>query len=89
MRRFDWQGAFQRSFSVWIRGLGMGIFGINILCLLNAYHRLKIFQITSWDKDDHIIVTHHPIKEWRFYAACFIAFAGIFTYYSIKNFQYV
>jgi len=60
----------------------MGIPVLNFFCLVVAYNKLKLFQITSWDRDDHIAVTHYPIGRWRIYVAVFIAVAGIFYYYS-------
>lgn len=83
--RLDFQTAIRRSFSVWIRGLGMGIPVLNALCLLNAYNKLKVFKTTSWDKDEHIHVIHHPMGQWRVYFAVFIAVAGILYYYSQKS----
>lgn len=83
--RFDWMGAFRRSFAVWVRGLGMGIPVINFFCLVTAYNKLKIFQITSWDQEDHVVVTHYPIGKWRIYVASGIAILGILFYYFQKN----
>jgi len=84
-RRLAFMTAVKRSFAVWFRGLGMGIPVLNFFCLLIAYNKLKIFQITSWDRDDHIVVTHYPIGRWRVYTAVFIAAAGILYYYAVKN----
>lgn len=75
----------RRGFSVWFRGLGMGIIGLNFFCMLIAYNKLKLFQITSWDRDDHITVTHYPVARWRIYVAVFVAAAGILYYYSEKE----
>lgn len=83
--RLDYMNALRRSFSVWFRGLGMGIPVLNFFCMLVAYNKLKMFQITSWDQDDHIAVTHYPIGRWRIYVAVFIAVAGILYYYSEKE----
>jgi hypothetical protein len=76
--RFDWMGAFRRSFSVWIRGLGCGIAVVNFFCLLNAYNKLLLLKTTSWDRDDHIIVTHHPIGSWRIYIASAVVIFSFF-----------
>jgi hypothetical protein len=83
--RFEFVSAMKRSFSVWMRGMGMGIWGINVLCLLTAYHKLRAFHITSWDRDDHTQVTHYPIGRWRIYVAVFVAAASILYYYSEKD----
>lgn len=83
--RLDYMTALRRSFSVWFRGLGLGIPVVNFFCLLMAYQKLKIFHITSWDRDDHITLTHAPIGRWRIYVAAFIAATGILCYYTEKN----
>jgi len=83
--RFDLMSAFRRSFAVWIRGIGLGIPVLSFFCLLTAYNRLKIFQITSWDRDDHVTVTHYPIGKWRLYTAVAVTIAATLYYYSEKN----
>lgn len=83
--RLDYMTALRRSFSVWLRGLGLGIPVVNFFCLLMAYQKLKIFHITSWDRDDHISLIHSPVGRWRIYVAAFIAAAGILCYYTEKN----
>lgn len=83
--KLDWMTALRRGFSVWFRGLGMGIVGLNLFCMMIAYNKLKLFKITSWDRDDHIQVTHYPIGRWRIYVAVFLAASGILYYYKEKN----
>ncbi len=85
--KLDFLAALRRSFAVWFRGLGMGIIGLNFFCLMIAYNKLKLFKITSWDRDDHIQVTHYPIGKWRLYLAVFVAVAGILYYYREKNLE--
>lgn len=81
----DYMTALKRSFSVWFRGLGMMIPVINLFCLFVAYHKLKVFQITSWDRDDRILVTHRPVARWRLGLAALVITAGLLFYYSEKN----
>jgi uncharacterized RDD family membrane protein YckC len=83
--RLAFVAALRRSFAVWLRGLGLGIPVINFFCMLVAYNRLKLLHITSWDRDDHVVVTHAPMGRWRIYVAVFIATAGILYYYSEKH----
>ncbi len=79
--------ALKRSFNVWFRGFGMGIAILNIFCLAIAYHKLKMFKITSWDREDHIDVIHYPIGRWRIYTAVFIAATGLLFYMQEKNIE--
>jgi hypothetical protein len=79
----DFKMALQRSFSVWLRGLGMGIPFLNLLCPFFAYHKLKVLKVTSWDIDQMITVTHYPIHRIRLGLAVFVAIAGTLFYYSI------
>lgn len=81
-RRLPFACALRRSFSVWFRGLGMGIPFVNALCMLSAFYRLRVFESTSWDRDEGIVVTHHPIGQWRLYLASGIMVIGL-VYYSL------
>ena len=80
LRRFPFSLALRRSFSVWFRGIGMGIPVINVLCLVSAYYRLKMFQTTSWDRDEGLTVIHHPLPKWRFYLVTGLTIAGMILY---------
>lgn len=83
--KLDFPTALRRSFSVWFRGLGMGIPFLNFFCLLVAFNKLKLLKITSWDRDDYITVTHYPIGRWRIYFAVFLAAVSILYYYEEKR----
>lgn len=83
--KLDFQTAMKRSFNVWFRGIGMGIPILNLFCLLNAYQKLKIRQVTSWDREEQITVTHYPISTFRLYFAVFVAILGFLLYYSNKG----
>lgn len=85
--KLDYMGALRRSFSVWFRGLGMGIPVLNGFCMLIAYNKLNLLGATSWDRDDHVAITHYPIGRWRIYLAVFVATAGILYYYTEKNLE--
>lgn len=63
--KLDFVTALRRSFNVWFRGLGMMIPVINCICLVFAYYRLKTLQLTSWDRDEHIAISHQPVEKWR------------------------
>lgn len=83
--KLDFITALRRSFAVWVRGMGLGIVGLNFFCMLIAFNKLKVFQKTTWDRDDHIKVTHYPIGRWRIYVAVFVAVVGILYYYQEKE----
>lgn len=84
-KRLDYLTAVKRSFNVWFRGLGMGIPVVNFLCLLVAYHRLRVFKKTSWDREENIAVLHRPIGRWRIILAGLVTMGGMFFYYHQKN----
>jgi len=77
--------AIKRSFNVWLRGLGMMIPIINGFCMLLAFYRLKMFQSTTWDREDHIAVMHAPIGRWRVFAAGIFAAGALYTYFNAKS----
>lgn len=84
-KRPDYLSAIRRSYHVWLRGLGMGIPFISAICLLVAYQRLKIFHLTSWDKDDHFQILHRPVSRMRLGFAVSIAILGFWFYFHEKN----
>lgn len=75
--RLDFMTALRRAFRIWIRGIGLGIPFINGLCMMVAYHRLKLFQITSWDREDHIQVTNLPLTQSRLVIGAVVAICGM------------
>lgn len=83
--RLAYASALKRSFSVWLRGLGMMIPIISFFCLLVAYQRLKIAQHTSWDRDDGITVTNGSVPKWRFIASTLFIVAVFLVYFSSKR----
>jgi hypothetical protein len=88
-RRFqlEFRTSIKRSFNVWLRGLGMMIPVVNAFCLFVAYYRLKTFQTTTWDKEDHIAVSHLPIGRWRIATSAIFAAAAFLLYFNAKNLQ--
>jgi hypothetical protein len=79
--RLPFMRALKRSFYVWLKGLGMMIPIVNGVCLLLSYHRLKLFQTTSWDREDHIHVTAAPVGRWRIIAAVVFTASSLIYYY--------
>ncbi len=80
LTRLDFMTALRRSFLVWIRGIGLGIPIINGICMMVGYHRLKLFQVTSWDKEEHIQVTNLAIGQARLTIGAVVAISGLFLY---------
>lgn len=78
--RLSFRLALTRSFSIYFRGIGMGIPIINVLCMLNAFYRLRLFQSTTWDRQAGTIVIHHPLAKWRYYLALGAVVAGMSAY---------
>lgn len=58
--------ALERTLSVWAKGFAFGIPAICIITMLYSYSKLKKNGITSWDKDNNIIVTHRVWGFWRY-----------------------
>ncbi len=58
----------------------MGIPVINVLCMLNAFYRLRIFQTTTWDKEEGTFVIHQSLVKWRYYLAIAVVLAGMIIY---------
>lgn len=83
--RLDYVTALRRSFNVWLRGLGMGIPVINVLCMLVASSRLRMMGMTSWDREDNITITHYPVSQSRAIIASVITFVGFIAYYGNKH----
>ncbi|MDE3046040.1 MAG: RDD family protein [Verrucomicrobiota bacterium] len=78
--RLDYSTALRRSTKVWFYGIGMGIPIVNAVCLLIAYQRLLTLRTTTWDRQEHIQITHRPIPTWRLGFALAISLIG-FAYY--------
>ncbi|MGD2169970.1 MAG: RDD family protein [Chlamydiota bacterium] len=57
--------SMRRAFLVWFRGFGMGIPFVNLITMLVAYSHLKSAKLTTWDRDEKILITHRPIATLR------------------------
>ena len=57
--------ALNRSFSVWLRGLGLGIPIVSLITLITAYNNLTKNGITTWDKEGDFNVSHRKIGAIR------------------------
>jgi uncharacterized RDD family membrane protein YckC len=78
--RLSFRCALRRSFSVYLRGLGMGIVVINILCMIHSFYRLRIVQSTTWDRDEGTSVIQHSLSKRRYYFSTIVVIAGMIIY---------
>lgn len=78
-RKLSYAEALRRSFSVWLRGLGMGIPVVTLVTNITAYKRLSDSGVTSWDSDGGFTVSHRKIGVWRLLVllACFGGFIAL------------
>ncbi len=83
-KRLLFSTALKRSLLVWFRGLGMGIPIINIICMSVASSRLRILGTTSWDREENIMVSHFPLRQWRIVVAFFVVLISFSLYYGDK-----
>lgn len=79
-KRIDFESALRRSFGVWVKGMGLGIPIINVLCMLASYHRLRVLRTTSWDLQEQVAVFHEAVPKWRFYCVFALAIIGMIYY---------
>lgn len=61
-KKLPFYKALRRSFLVWFRGVGMGIPFIQAICMVVAYVHLKNARLTTWDRDEKILITHKAIS---------------------------
>ena len=57
--------ALNRTFSVWLRGQGLGIPLFALFTGITSYNRLSRDGVTSWDRDGGYTVTHRTVTWWR------------------------
>lgn len=65
-------GALSRTFSVWLRGQGVGIPVAALVTSIMSYSRLKNDGITSWDQSGGFTVSHQTIQWWRWLVLLFL-----------------
>ena len=64
-KKLYYSQALSRSFSVWVRGLGLGIPLVSLFTLLNSYNSLTKEGITSWDRGGNFSVSHQVLGPLR------------------------
>ncbi len=86
--------ALKRSFSVWIKGMGLGFIVFTPLTMLISYYKLKKERITSWDRKGEFKVKYRPTNTTRYVLlALFIVIYSFILYHFISiqtrfNLQY-
>jgi hypothetical protein len=64
-RRLKFADALNRSFGVWLKGMGAGIPLISFIALLSSRSTLKRDGVTTWDQEGGFVVTHGTIGVLR------------------------
>jgi len=64
-QKLTFSEALNRSFSVWLKGLGAGVPIISLITLLISRSKLKRDAITAWDEEGGFVVTHGKIGALR------------------------
>lgn len=62
---FTYASAFQRSIKVWFFGLGAGFPIVSIITMVVALSKLNKNEVTSWDAEENIKVSHGKIGALR------------------------
>ena len=63
--KLSYQRALRRTFSIWLRGQGLGVPLIALFTSITSYSRLTRDSITWWDRDGGFTVTHQTVAWWR------------------------
>ena len=67
--KLSFSSAFNRSFTVWWKGLGLGFPIASLITLIIAHRTLSREGITSWDREGKFKITHSRIGSLRVIAA--------------------
>jgi uncharacterized RDD family membrane protein YckC len=73
--------AISRSFGLWVRGLGIGLPLITLICLIVAVSDLRGRGITNWDQKNNLVTTHGKVGFIRvFLTAVTVIFVTVWGY---------
>jgi len=64
-QKLTFSEALNRSFSVWLKGMGAGVPIISLITLLISRSKLKRDAVTAWDEEGGFVVTHGKIGAIR------------------------
>ncbi|MFC1635215.1 RDD family protein [Planctomycetota bacterium] len=73
-QKLTFSDALNRSFGVWLKGMGAGVPLLNLISLLASRSNLKRNGITAWDEEGGFIVTHGKIGFFRPLVAAMLFF---------------
>ncbi len=78
-RKLTYRQGLKRAFSVWLKGLGLGIPIIALFTQIASYNQLTKQGSTSWDREGKYRVSHRPIGIVRIALAVlyFAALVGV------------
>lgn len=81
-RKPDFSVALNRSFGVWLKGLGLGIPIVSLFTLISSYNHLTKEGITHWDRDGHFTITHGKIGIFRIIVAIIVSIIFLLLIFS-------
>lgn len=64
-KKLPFSKALNRSFSVWLRGLGIGFPIVSLITLIVAHEKLTKKGVTTWDWEGGFVVSHKKIGTIR------------------------
>lgn len=77
--KLSYSDALGRTFSVLLRGMGLGLPLISLITLIVAYNRLTKEGTTSWDYDGGYVVSHQEIGPFRLVIIIIVMIAGVYA----------
>jgi uncharacterized RDD family membrane protein YckC len=82
-RKITYQTALKRTFSVWLKGLGLGIPIASLICLALSIDHVNKNNVTKWDKEYGFVVTHGKVGFLRGFLAVVIPIVVMFICFII------
>lgn len=83
-QKLSFSDALKRSFSVWLRGMGIGLPLISLVTVLESYNELTKKGITSWDQDGGFVVSHQRIGLFKIILAILLFILVAYTQISAR-----
>ncbi len=83
-QKLTFSEALNRSFSVWLKGMGAGVPILSLITLASSRSKLKRDAITAWDEEGGFVVTHEKIGLLRS-AVVAVLLLGLFSLGTLGN----